>query len=154
MEWSVFVLKVLSELGLVLLAEDDEDAEENEERTTKKGESNKTEGQAAERAQHGKSHSKIISLFTESLLPRLVSFPNLCLTVSLYSVQFSLCMSCQFTTSLLRVSPIISHYIQSIQSKTDPDFNSIIDNLILFYNKILFKFPLPLFIQVSMRCRV
>lgn len=99
-EWSVFVLKVLSELGLILLVEDDEDAEENEERAMEKGESSKTEGQAAERAQHGKSHSKVISLFSESLLPRLVNFPNLCLTVSLYLVQFSLCMYSQFTTRL------------------------------------------------------
>lgn len=81
-EWSAFVLKVLSELSLVLLVEDDEDAEENEERTTEKRERRETEG----RTEHGKSQSRVFSLFTESLLPRLVSFQNLCLAVSLYSV--------------------------------------------------------------------
>lgn len=79
-EWSAFVLKVLSELSLVLLVEDDEDAEENEERTTgKKRERRETEG----RTEHGKSQSRVFSLFTESLLPRLVNFQNLCLAVPL-----------------------------------------------------------------------
>lgn len=76
-EWSVFVLKVLSELSLVLLVQDDENEEKiEEERDTR------DTGGAAETSGEGRSSNQVLSVFTKYLLSRLVSFPSLCLTIA------------------------------------------------------------------------
>ncbi|XP_016527904.1 serine/threonine-protein kinase ULK4 isoform X1 [Poecilia formosa] len=70
-EWSVFVLKVLSELSLVMLVQrDDENADENEDKVEEKRDRRDTEGGAAERSGDGRSCSQVLSVFTKSLLSR------------------------------------------------------------------------------------
>ncbi|XP_037836044.1 serine/threonine-protein kinase ULK4 isoform X2 [Kryptolebias marmoratus] len=100
-EWSVFVLKVLSELSLVLLAEHDEDIEENEENMEKR-ESRETEGRTAERTEHGKSHSKVSSLFTESLLSRFESLLCAPEPIPLYALKLLVSMT-EHSTQICRL---------------------------------------------------
>ncbi|XP_023820399.1 serine/threonine-protein kinase ULK4 isoform X2 [Oryzias latipes] len=69
-EWSVFVLKVLSELSLVLLVQDDDHTKEKEERTRQKKEMEKTGENAAEGREDGKLSGQILSLLSKSLLLR------------------------------------------------------------------------------------
>lgn len=64
----MFVLRVLSELSLILLVQDGVDTEVKEERTEENKERNEKEGQAAEERGDG------LSCITESLLSRLVWF--------------------------------------------------------------------------------
>lgn len=76
MEWSVFVLRVLSELSLVLLVQDGDDGCE-EDRTEKRG-------GATEEREDGSSCSPVLSLISKSLLSRLVwLLLHICLTVYL-----------------------------------------------------------------------
>lgn len=75
-EWSVFVLKVLSELSLVLLVQDDDHTKEKEERTRQKKEMEKTGENAAEGREDGKLSGQILSLLSKSLLLRLVCLPR------------------------------------------------------------------------------
>uniref|UniRef100_A0A669CUY2 Unc-51 like kinase 4 n=1 Tax=Oreochromis niloticus TaxID=8128 RepID=A0A669CUY2_ORENI len=63
-EWSVFVLRVLSELSLILLVQDGVDTELKEERTEENKERSEKEGKAAEERGDG------LSCITESLLSR------------------------------------------------------------------------------------
>ncbi|XP_025767580.1 serine/threonine-protein kinase ULK4 isoform X2 [Oreochromis niloticus] len=65
-EWSVFVLRVLSELSLILLVQDGVDTELKEERTEENKERSEKEGKAAEERGDG------LSCITESLLSRLI----------------------------------------------------------------------------------
>ncbi|MEQ2264622.1 hypothetical protein XENORESO_014526, partial [Xenotaenia resolanae] len=66
-EWSVFVLKVLSELSLVLLVQDDDDdTDENQDKNRGRRET----GGAAERSADGRSCSQVLSVFSKSLLSR------------------------------------------------------------------------------------
>lgn len=67
-EWSVFVLRVLSELSIVLLVQESDGTEEDE-GTDEKKEKREQAGGAAEEIDEG---SQILTLLTKSLLPRLV----------------------------------------------------------------------------------
>lgn len=66
----MFVLRVLSELSLVLLVQESDGTEEDE-GTDKKKEKREQGGVAAEEMDEG---SQILTLLTKSLLPRLVKF--------------------------------------------------------------------------------
>lgn len=67
----MFVLRVLSELSLVLLLRESDGAEEDEE-TEEKKERREEGGRTAEGRDDGSSSNQILDLITESLLPRLV----------------------------------------------------------------------------------
>ena len=67
----MFVLRVLSELSLVLLVQESEGTEEDEETEVKK-ERREEGGRAAEGRDVGSSCDQISALITKSLLPRLV----------------------------------------------------------------------------------
>uniref|UniRef100_A0A3P9LDT8 Unc-51 like kinase 4 n=1 Tax=Oryzias latipes TaxID=8090 RepID=A0A3P9LDT8_ORYLA len=69
-EWSVFVLKVLSELSLVLLVQDDDHTKEKKEKTRQKKEMEKTGENTAEGREDGKLSGQILSLLSKSLLSR------------------------------------------------------------------------------------
>ncbi|KAF6714403.1 Serine/threonine-protein kinase ULK4 [Oryzias melastigma] len=69
-EWSVFVLKVLSELSLVLLVQDDDHTEEKEERTRQTKEMEETGENTAEGREDGGLCGQILSLLSKSLLSR------------------------------------------------------------------------------------
>ena len=78
-EWSVFVLKVLSELSPVLLVQDaNDDTEENEEKTNERRQRGEAEGK-----DNGETCSQVLSLFTKCLLSRFDCLTVLSLTVSL-----------------------------------------------------------------------
>ncbi|RVE62472.1 hypothetical protein OJAV_G00157310 [Oryzias javanicus] len=68
-EWSVFVLKVLSELSLVLLVQDDH-TEEKEGRTRQQKEMEEMGENTAEGREDGGLCGQILSLFSKSLLSR------------------------------------------------------------------------------------
>lgn len=70
-EWSVFVLRVLSELSLVLLVQESDGTEDNEKAEEKK-ERGDEGGKAAEGVDDGSSCSQMLALILKTLLPRLV----------------------------------------------------------------------------------
>jgi len=69
-EWCVFVLRVLSELSLVLLLQESDgtEDEQTEEQTDGREEGGRREGGRGE----GSSCNQIAALISKSLLPRLV----------------------------------------------------------------------------------
>lgn len=70
-EWSVFVLRVLSELSLVLLVQESDSTKEDE-GTQEKKKMREEEGRSAEGNDDGSSCIHILGLISTSLLPRLV----------------------------------------------------------------------------------
>lgn len=72
----MFVLKVLSELSLVLLVQDDDHTEEKEERTRQTKEMEETGENTAEGREDGGLCGQILSLLSKSLLSRLVCLPR------------------------------------------------------------------------------
>lgn len=88
----MFVLRVLSELSLVLLVQETDGTAEDEE--TEENKERREEGErTAEGRDDGSSCNQILALVTKSLLPRLVGlFLNISLTVSMLSSSiFCLC---------------------------------------------------------------
>ncbi|XP_070407684.1 serine/threonine-protein kinase ULK4-like isoform X1 [Nothobranchius furzeri] len=81
-EWSVFVLKVLSELSLILLVQD-EDIQENFEKTENRD----------RKGEDGKSLSQISALYTKSLLPRFESLLTGPEPVPLYALKLLVSMT-------------------------------------------------------------
>lgn len=67
----MFVLRVLSELSLVLLVQESDVTEEDDE-TEEKKKRREEGGSPADGSGDGSSCSQILALITESLLPRLV----------------------------------------------------------------------------------
>ncbi|XP_072250819.1 serine/threonine-protein kinase ULK4 [Leuresthes tenuis] len=83
-EWSVFVLKVLSELSPVLLVQDaNDDTEENERR--QRGE--------AEGKENGETCSQVLSLFTKCLLSRYESLLSATEPIPLYGLKLLVSMT-------------------------------------------------------------
>lgn len=70
-EWSVFVLRVLSELSLVLLLKESNETEEDEQTEGTK-ERREEGGRREEGRDAGSSCNQIVSLISKYLLPRLV----------------------------------------------------------------------------------
>nr|XP_043890696.1 serine/threonine-protein kinase ULK4 isoform X5 [Solea senegalensis] len=86
-EWSVFVLRVLSELSLALLVEDGDGPKEDEMTEEKK------KGREAEETDKGKSSSQILALITESLLPRYESLLGAAEPIPLYALKLLVSMT-------------------------------------------------------------
>lgn len=68
----MFVLRVLSELSLVLLVQDGGDAKQYKEKTDEKKERREKAQRAGEGIEDGTSCRQILSVITKSLLPRSV----------------------------------------------------------------------------------
>ncbi|KAG8010251.1 Serine/threonine-protein kinase ULK4, partial [Nibea albiflora] len=80
MEWSVFVLRVLSEFSLVLLVQES-DQTEDDEGTEEKKERRDERGRAVEGIDDGSSCSEILAVITKFLLPRMIKHSRLLPTV-------------------------------------------------------------------------
>ncbi|XP_075322704.1 serine/threonine-protein kinase ULK4 isoform X2 [Odontesthes bonariensis] len=88
-EWSVFVLKVLSELSPVLLVQyDNDDTEENEEKTNETRPRGEAEGK-----ENGETCSQVLSLFTKCLLPRYESLLSAAEPIPLYGFKLLVSMT-------------------------------------------------------------
>ncbi|CAG6015922.1 unnamed protein product [Menidia menidia] len=93
-EWSVFVLKVMSELSLVLLFQDgDNNTEKNEGMTKARGQSDEKE--------NGKSCSQVSSLFNKCLLSRYESLLCAAEPVPLYALKLLVSMT-EHSTQICR----------------------------------------------------
>ncbi|XP_035986139.1 serine/threonine-protein kinase ULK4 isoform X4 [Fundulus heteroclitus] len=93
-EWSVFVLKVLSELSLVLLVQndDDDDADENDDKVEESRDRRETRG-TAERSSDGTSRSQVLSVFTKSLLSRFEVLLGATEPIPLYALKLLVSMT-------------------------------------------------------------
>ncbi|XP_019947010.2 serine/threonine-protein kinase ULK4 [Paralichthys olivaceus] len=85
-EWSVFVLRELSELSLALLVQDG-DSRNNDETTKEKKERGEEGGKEAEKMNEENSSSQILALITDSLLPRYESLLQAAEPVPLYALK-------------------------------------------------------------------
>ncbi|KAM4736319.1 serine/threonine-protein kinase ULK4 isoform 2-T3 [Anableps anableps] len=102
-EWSVFVLKVLSELSLVLLVQDDDDdTDENEGKIEEKRDRRETGGGAGERSGDGKSCSQVLSVFTKSLLSRFEVLLCAAEPIPLYALKLLVSMT-EHSTQICRL---------------------------------------------------
>uniref|UniRef100_A0A3P9PD63 Unc-51 like kinase 4 n=1 Tax=Poecilia reticulata TaxID=8081 RepID=A0A3P9PD63_POERE len=102
-EWSVFVLKVLSELSLVMLVQkDDENADENEDKVEGKRDRRETEGGATERSGDGRSSSQVLSVFTKSLLSRFEVLLCAAEPIPLYALKLLVSMT-EHSTQICRL---------------------------------------------------
>uniref|UniRef100_A0A3B5R8Q8 Unc-51 like kinase 4 n=1 Tax=Xiphophorus maculatus TaxID=8083 RepID=A0A3B5R8Q8_XIPMA len=102
-EWSVFVLKVLSELSLVMLIQkDDENADENVDKIEGKRDRRETEGGAAERSGDGRSCSQVLSVFTKSLLSRFEVLLCAAEPIPLYALKLLVSMT-EHSTQICRL---------------------------------------------------
>ncbi|KAM9852569.1 serine/threonine-protein kinase ULK4 [Aulostomus maculatus] len=91
-EWSVFVLRVLSELSLVLLVQEGDSKEDKEEpeEEERRGEEG---GTTAVGRDEGSSSSQIIALITKSLLPRYESLLQAAEPIQLYALKLLVSMT-------------------------------------------------------------
>ncbi|XP_041844643.1 serine/threonine-protein kinase ULK4 [Melanotaenia boesemani] len=121
-EWSVFVLKMLSELSPVLLVHDDDDdddgsdnAEENEERTKER-----RQKEGAKEREDGKSLSQVVSFFTNCLLSRYESLLRATEPVPLYALKLLVSMTEHSThiCRLIKHSRILPLVFQLIMSNS------------------------------------
>ncbi|XP_028281168.1 serine/threonine-protein kinase ULK4 isoform X2 [Parambassis ranga] len=92
-EWAVFVLRVLSELSLVLLVQDGGDTEQYKEETDEKKERNEKAERAGEGKEDGTSCSQILSVITKSLLPRYETLLRAAEPIPLYALKLLVSMT-------------------------------------------------------------
>ncbi|CAK6954330.1 serine/threonine-protein kinase ULK4 [Scomber scombrus] len=90
-EWSVFVLRVLSELSLVLLVQEGDGGEEDAENT-----------ETEKRREEGSSCSQILALITNSLLPRYESLLRAAEPIPLYALKLLVSMT-EYSTQICRL---------------------------------------------------
>ncbi|KAK9513459.1 hypothetical protein VZT92_026990 [Zoarces viviparus] len=100
-EWSVFVLRVLSELSLVLLLQESDGTEEDEQ-TEEKKERREEGGRAAEGRDDGSSCNQILALITKSLLPRYESLLQAEEPIPLYALKLLVSMT-EHSTQICRL---------------------------------------------------
>ncbi|XP_040900709.1 serine/threonine-protein kinase ULK4 [Toxotes jaculatrix] len=129
-EWSVFVLRVLSELGLVLLVQDGDDPDE-EQKTEENRE--KREGtRAAEGRDEGNSSSQILALITKSLLPRYESLLRAAEPIPLYALKLLVSMT-EHSTQICRLikrSRILPIVFQLIMANSSNINSGMVQNAV------------------------
>ncbi|XP_008297423.1 serine/threonine-protein kinase ULK4 [Stegastes partitus] len=126
-EWSVFVLRVLSELSLVLLVEDGDDTEENEERMEEK------RGGMTERIEDKSSRSQILSLFTKSLLLRYESLLRAAEPIPLHALKLLVSMT-EHNTQMCRLikhSGVLPIVFQLIMNNSRNVTNGMVQNAVV-----------------------
>uniref|UniRef100_A0A4W6EF48 Unc-51 like kinase 4 n=1 Tax=Lates calcarifer TaxID=8187 RepID=A0A4W6EF48_LATCA len=131
MEWSVFVLRVLSELSLVLLAQDGDGPDEDE-KTAEKTERREEGERAAEGRDEGNSSSQISALITKSLLPRYESLLRATEPVPLYALKLlvSLTEHSMQICRLIKCSRILPTVFQLIMANSDNVNNGMVQNAV------------------------
>ncbi|XP_071325778.1 serine/threonine-protein kinase ULK4 isoform X2 [Trachinotus anak] len=103
-EWSVFVLRVLSELSLVLLVQNG-DSPDDYKKTSEKKDRREEGGRAAEGRDEGNSSSQISALITKSLLPRYESLLRAAEPTPLYALKLLVSM----TEHSMQICRLIKH---------------------------------------------
>ncbi|XP_034730482.1 serine/threonine-protein kinase ULK4 isoform X3 [Etheostoma cragini] len=103
-EWSVFVLRVLSELSLVLLVQESDGTEEDKE--TDVNNERKEDGErTVEGRDDGSSCNQILALLTKSLLPRYESLLKAAEPIPLYALKLLVSM----TEHSMQICRLIKH---------------------------------------------
>ncbi|XP_025767581.1 serine/threonine-protein kinase ULK4 isoform X4 [Oreochromis niloticus] len=126
-EWSVFVLRVLSELSLILLVQDGVDTELKEERTEENKERSEKEGKAAEERGDG------LSCITESLLSRYETLLRAPEPIPLHALKLLVSMTehngqaCR----LIKRSRILPMVFQLIMANRSNVTNGIVQNAVV-----------------------
>ncbi|GLD48819.1 serine/threonine-protein kinase ULK4 isoform X4 [Lates japonicus] len=130
-EWSVFVLRVLSELSLVLLAQDGDGPDEDE-NTVEKTERREEGERAAEGRDEGNSCSQISGLITKSLLPRYESLLRATEPVPLYALKLlvSLTEHSMQICRLIKRSRILPTVFQLIMANSGNVNNGMVQNAV------------------------
>ncbi|KAK5862654.1 hypothetical protein PBY51_018024 [Eleginops maclovinus] len=118
-EWSVFVLRVLSELSLVLLVQGSDGTEEDEETEKKKKGAEET-GNHAERRDTGSAYTQILALVTKSLLPRYEALLRAVEPIPLYALKLLVSMTEHSThiCSFIKHSRILPAVFQLIMANS------------------------------------
>ncbi|XP_029360263.1 serine/threonine-protein kinase ULK4 isoform X2 [Echeneis naucrates] len=123
-EWSVFVLRVLSEINLVLLVQDGDGPNVSERTEEKK------ERRATERRDEGNSYNQILALISKSLLPRYESLLRAAEPVPLYALKLLVSMT-EHSTQICRVikrSRILPMVFQFITASHGNIFSGMVQN--------------------------
>nr|XP_020452545.1 serine/threonine-protein kinase ULK4 isoform X2 [Monopterus albus] len=121
-EWCVFVLRVLSELSLVLLVHDGDGTDEHD----------KEDGRATERAD-GTSSSQILAVITKSLLPRYESLLRAAEPVPLYAVKLLVSMTEHSTQTcrLIKHNRILPTVFQLIMDNGSSVTSGMVQNAVV-----------------------
>ncbi|XP_047455886.1 serine/threonine-protein kinase ULK4 [Mugil cephalus] len=126
-EWSVFVLRVLSELSVVLLVQDGDDGrEENKERTEKRG--GATQGREDE-----SSCCPVVSLISQSLLSRYESLLRAAEPVPLYALKLLVSMT-EHSTQICRLikhSKMLPGVFQLLTANSSNVTSGIVQNAVV-----------------------
>ncbi|XP_042280032.1 serine/threonine-protein kinase ULK4 isoform X1 [Thunnus maccoyii] len=125
-EWSVFVLRVLSELSLVLLVQEGDGGEEDAEKTEK-------EKKRGEEGRHdGSSSSQILALITKSLFPRYESLLRAAEPIPLYALKLLVSMT-EHSTQICRLikhSRILATVFQLIMANSSNITSGMVQNAV------------------------
>ncbi|XP_041798587.1 serine/threonine-protein kinase ULK4 isoform X2 [Chelmon rostratus] len=130
-EWSVFVLRVLSELSLVLLVQESDGTEEDEGTEEKKGRREEAE-RTAGGIDGGKSCGQIITLMTTSLLPRYESLLRAAEPIPLYALKLLVSMTehSKQICRLIKHSRILPAVFQLIMANSSNVTSGVIQNAV------------------------
>ncbi|KAI3360784.1 hypothetical protein L3Q82_013026, partial [Scortum barcoo] len=129
-EWAVFVLRVLSELSLVLLVHESDGPEEGEV-TEEKKERRQEGGRPTERRDDGNC-SQILALVTKSLLPRYESLLRAAEPIPLYALKLLVSMT-EHSTEICRLikhSRILSTVLQLIMANSSNVNSGMVQNAV------------------------
>ncbi|KAF0045132.1 hypothetical protein F2P81_001661 [Scophthalmus maximus] len=130
-EWSVFVLRVLSELSLALLVQDG-DVPDEDVRTEERKERGEEGGRAPEERDEGISSSKILALITESLLPRYESLLQAAEPIPLYALKLLVSVT-EHSTKICRLikhSRILPTVFQLIMANRSNVTSGMVQNAV------------------------
>ncbi|AWO96963.1 putative serine/threonine-protein kinase ULK4 [Scophthalmus maximus] len=130
-EWSVFVLRVLSELSLALLVQDG-DVPDEDVRTEERKERGEEGGRAPEERDEGISSSKILALITESLLPRYESLLQAEEPIPLYALKLLVSVT-EHSTKICRLikhSRILPTVFQLIMANRSNVTSGMVQNAV------------------------
>nr|XP_046256457.1 serine/threonine-protein kinase ULK4 isoform X3 [Scatophagus argus] len=131
-EWSVFVLRLLSELSLVLLVHESDGTEEDEEAEEKK-ESRKQGGMVAQGLDDGSSCSQISALISKLLLPRYETLLQAAEPIPLYALKLLVSMT-EHSTQMCRLikhSKILPMVFQLIMANSSNVTSGMTQNAVV-----------------------
>ncbi|XP_059196171.1 serine/threonine-protein kinase ULK4 [Centropristis striata] len=130
-EWSVFVLKVLSELSLVLLVQENGETQEDEE-TEEKKKRREEVGRKAEGVDDGSSCDQISALITKSLLPRYESLLQASEPIPLYALKLLVSMTEHSThiSRLIKHSKVLPAVFQLIMANSSNVTSGLVQNAV------------------------
>ncbi|XP_029308425.1 serine/threonine-protein kinase ULK4 isoform X2 [Cottoperca gobio] len=125
-EWSVCVLRVLSELSLVLLVQHSDGTEEDEE-TEEKKETREEGGR-----DDGSTSNQILALITKSLLPRYETLLRAAEPISLYALKLLVSMTEHSThiCRLIKHSRILPTVFQLIMANSSNATSGMVQNAV------------------------